>query len=282
MPGIVYVVATPIGNLEDITFRAARILREVSAVAAEDTRQSSKLLNHLGISTRLISCHEHNEQARAAELLDIVRAGGSIAIITDAGTPLISDPGFRIVNAAVEAGLTVVPVPGASAAITALSASGLPPDQFHFAGFVPPKSSQRRRAFEDLRDSKITTIFYEAPHRIVESLADLEAVLGPDRPVVVARELTKLHEEFARGTAAEVRRDFEARASIKGEITLLVGPAPERPIPESEPSDLRAQVEALIAGGMPKMDAIKEVARRHGFGKREVYKLVEPIGSAAR
>lgn len=275
MPGIVYVVATPIGNLEDITFRAARILKEVSAIAAEDTRQSSKLLNHLGISTRLISCHEHNEQARSAELLDIVRAGGSIAIITDAGTPLISDPGFRIVHQAIEAGLTVVPVPGPSAVIAALSASGLPPGEFLFAGFVLPKSGQRRRAFEDLRDRKVTTVFYEAPHRILESLADIEAVLGPDRPVVVARELTKLHEEFVRGTVAQVRGKFESRESIKGEITLLIGPAPDQPLETPAAAALRAEVEALAAGGMSKMDAIKEVARKYGLPKREVYKLAD-------
>lgn len=275
MPGNVYVVATPIGNLEDITFRAARILREVAAIAAEDTRQSSKLLNHLGISTRLISCHEHNEQTRSAELLEIVRAGGSIAIITDAGTPLISDPGFRVVQKAIEAGLTVVPVPGPSAVIAALSASGLPPDEFHFSGFVLPKSGQRRRAFEELRESKVTTIFYEAPHRILESLADIEAVLGPDRPVVVARELTKLHEEFVRGTAAEVRKVFESRGSIKGEITLLIGPAPDQLPAAAGPDDLRAQVDALASGGMSKMDAIKEVARKYGLPKREVYKLAD-------
>lgn len=275
MPGIVYVVATPIGNLEDITFRAVRILKEVSAIAAEDTRQSSKLLNHFGISTRLISCHEHNEQARATELIDIARAGGSIAIITDAGTPLISDPGFRVVQRAIEAGLTVVPVPGPSAVITALSASGLPPDEFTFAGFVPPKSSLRRQAFESLRDRRVTTIFYEAPHRILDSLDDLEAVLGPDRAVVVARELTKVHEEFARGTIAEVRNKLATRESIKGEITLLVGPAPDRPVRIPEEAELRAEVAALAAGGMSKMDAIKEVARRYGLPKRQVYKLAE-------
>jgi 16S rRNA (cytidine1402-2'-O)-methyltransferase len=273
MPGSVYVVATPIGNLEDLSYRAARILGEVSAIAAEDTRQTSKLLNHFRISTRLISCHEHNEQARTGELLDLVRAGSSIAIVTDAGTPLISDPGYRLVRSAIEAGIAVVPIPGPSAGIAALSASGLPADQFWFAGFVLPKSSQRRRMFEELRERRITTIFHEAPHRIVETLADAEAVLGPDRPIVVARELTKIHEEFLRGPLTQVRRLLAERPSVKGEITLLIGPAPDRAPAEVEPSTLRAEIDSLVAAGMPKMEAVKEIARKYGLPKREVYRL---------
>jgi len=264
-----YVVSTPIGNLEDITMRAVRLLREVAVIACEDTRQTHKLLAHYGIATKAVSYHDHNEQQRSAELIERLRAGESVALVSDAGTPLISDPGYRLVTAAIAAGIPVVPVPGASAALGALAAAGLATDEFRFCGFLPPKSGQRKKALEALRAEECTLVFYEAPHRIVEALADVEAVYG-SRPVVVARELTKLHEEFLRGSAAEVRAALESRAAVKGEITLLIGKGaadvPSVPVEEA--------VRALEQQGVPRMDAIKQVARERGLSKRDVYKQV--------
>lgn len=270
MPGVLYVVATPIGNLEDITLRGVRILREADRVACEDTRQTRKLLEHYGISTSAVSYHEHNEAARAAELVARMEAGETIALVSDAGTPLVSDPGYRLVAAAIEAGIRVVPVPGPSAAVAALSASGLATDAFEFRGFLPPKTSERRRVLEEAKASRATLIFYEAPHRIVEALDDVASVLGARR-VAVARELTKLHEEFLRGTAAEVRDRLAARPSVKGEITLLIGKA-ESPEPDETP--LTDAVRALEAQGVARMDAIKQVAKARGLSKRDVYREV--------
>src|SRR5579862_5662276 len=204
MSGILYVVATPIGNLEDITLRAVRVLKEAALIACEDTRHTRKLLDHYGISKPLVSYHEHNEATRAAELVEKLQAGTAVALVSDAGTPLLSDPGYRLVAAALDAGIPVVPVPGASAALGALAASGLATDAFRFCGFLPPKQSSRRRTLEALRNQDCTLIFYEAPHRIVATLEDVESVFGT-RPIALARELTKRHEEFLRGTSAEVR-----------------------------------------------------------------------------
>jgi 16S rRNA (cytidine1402-2'-O)-methyltransferase len=262
-----YLVATPIGNLEDITYRAVRILSEADLIACEDTRQTRKLLDHYGIAKPTVSYHEHNESERAAELVERIRAGATVALVSDAGMPLVSDPGYRLVRAAVEAGIPVVPIPGPSAVLSALAASGLPTDAFHFAGFLPSKPIQRQKMLEALAEEHATLIFFEAPHRVAESLAAIEEVLGP-RPVVVARELTKLHEEFLRGTAAEIRGVVESRDAVKGEITILVGkalapPADDRPIEEA--------VEELVNGGIPRMEAMKQVARRRGLSKREVY-----------
>jgi len=266
---ILYVVSTPIGNLEDITMRAVRILKEVALIACEDTRQTRKLLDHYGIATKAISYHDHNEQPRSAELVERLQAGESIALVSDAGTPLISDPGYRLVTAAIAAGIPVVPIPGASAALGALAAAGLATDAFRFCGFLPPKSGQRRKVLEAVRGEDCTLIFYEAPHRILEALADVEAIYG-SRPVVVARELTKLHEEFLRGPAAEVRATLASRPAVKGEITLLIGKGadevPSMPIEEA--------VEALEQQGVPRMDAIKQVARERGLSKRDVYKQI--------
>lgn len=267
--GTLFVVATPIGNLEDITLRALRVLKEAAVIACEDTRQSGKLLSHFGIPTPTISYHDHNEVSRTEDLLERLQAGSDVALITDAGTPLLSDPGYRLVTAAVAAGICVVPVPGASAALGALAAAGLPTDAFRFCGFLPPKSGQRRKALEELLDETCTLIFYEAPHRILDTLEDIEAVCGP-RPVVVARELTKLHEEFLRGTATEVRAQLADRPSVKGEITLLLGKG--TPIADNTP--LPEAVAALEAQGIPRMDAIKQVARDRGISKREVYKEI--------
>jgi 16S rRNA (cytidine1402-2'-O)-methyltransferase len=267
MPGRLYVVATPIGNLEDITYRAVRVLGEVDLIACEDTRQTRKLLDHYGIQKPAVSYHEHNETERAEELAERLRQGASIALVSDAGAPLVSDPGYRLVRAAIESGIAVYPIPGPSAVVAALSASGLPTDSFRFAGFLPHKPGQRMKALEAIADEHATVIFYEAPHRILESLEALEQVLG-DRPVVVARELTKIHEEFLRGTAAEVRAELASRDSVKGEITLLIGKATAPP-PDDTP--LQEAVGLLERVGIPRMEAIKQVARQRGLPKREVY-----------
>jgi 16S rRNA (cytidine1402-2'-O)-methyltransferase len=267
MPGALYLVATPIGNLEDITYRAVRTLKEADLIACEDTRQTRKLLDHYGIGKPTISYHEHNEAERAEDLAARLSGGASIALVSDAGMPLVSDPGYRLVQAALTAGVPVIPIPGPSAALTALAASGLPTDAFHFAGFLPHKPGQRLKALEAVADEHATVIFYEAPHRIIEALEAVEQVLGA-RPIVVARELTKLHEEFLRGTAAEIRAILAARDSVKGEITLLIGKALA---PEPDDTPVPDAVEALVRDGTPRMDAIKQVARRRGLSKREVY-----------
>ncbi len=262
-----YLVATPIGNLEDITYRAVRILGEVDLIACEDTRQTRKLLDHYSIGKPTISYHEHNEAERTADLIARLRDGAVIALVSDAGMPLISDPGYRLVRAAIESGIPVHPVPGPSAAIAALSASGLPTDSFRFCGFPPAKSGQRLKAFELLAEDPTTLVFYEAPHRILETLEVVEQTMYA-RPVVVARELTKIHEEFLRGTAAEVRAQLAARDAVKGEITLLIGKATAPP-PDDTPAN--QAVDALVRDGTPRMDAIKQVARRRGLSKRELY-----------
>jgi 16S rRNA (cytidine1402-2'-O)-methyltransferase len=267
MPGLLYLVATPIGNLEDITYRAVRVLGEVDAIACEDTRETRKLLDRYGIRKPTISYHEHNEAERAAELAARMLAGERVALVSDAGMPLVSDPGYRLVRAAIESGIRIEPIPGASAALTALAASGLPTDVFRFGGFLPPKTGQRERLLQELENEPATLIFYEAPHRILEALETIESVLGP-RPVVVARELTKLHEEILRGTAAQIHAVLAARAAIKGEMTLLIGKATA---PKAEQGPVKDAVEELVRAGAERMQAIKQVARRRGLSKHEVY-----------
>ncbi len=275
MPGTLYLVATPIGNLEDITLRALRILREeVTAIACEDTRQTQKLLAHYTIRKPLMSYHEHNEAARAVELMQMLNAGESVALVSDAGTPLLSDPGYRLVSAAVEHGVAVVPIPGASAILPALTASGLPTDSFLFLGFLPPKSAARRTRLESLAGQTVTLVLYESPHRVLETLQAIGEVLG-ERRLVLARELTKLHEEFLRGTAAEIHEQLAAREAIKGEITLVIA-RQERAAVSSDPLP---EVRCLEAQGVPRMEAIKTVAKQLGRPKREVYRLVEEQGS---
>lgn len=273
MPGTLYVVATPIGNLEDMTFRAVRILKEAALIACEDTRQTRKLLEHYGIDGPVVSYHEHNEAARAAELAGDMLRGATVALVSDAGMPLVSDPGYRLVRAAIENGVPVVAVPGASAAVTALAASGLPSDAFHFGGFLPAKEGQRARVLEELREQQATLIFYEAPHRIIETLEAVQQILG-DRAVVVARELTKIHEEYLRGTAAEIGAELAARESVKGEITLLIGKS-DGPPPDETP--VEQAVADMIRTGVGRMDAIKAVARRRGLSKRELYDQLEKL-----
>jgi 16S rRNA (cytidine1402-2'-O)-methyltransferase len=271
MTGTLYLVATPIGNLEDITFRAVRTLREAGLIACEDTRHTRKLLDHYSIDKPAVSYHEHNERERAAELTAKLLAGVSVALVSDAGMPLVSDPGYRLVAAAIQNGIPVVPIPGPSALVTALAASGMPTDAFYFGGFLPAKSGQRIRTLTSLAGVEATLVFYEAPHRILDALADIEQTLGL-RPVVVARELTKIHEEFVRGSAAEVRASLAARDSIKGEITLLIG-RPVEPPPDSTPID--EAVAACMRKGLSRMDAMKAVARRRGLSKRDVYRELE-------
>lgn len=272
MAGQLFVVATPIGNLGDISYRAVEILRGVAAIACEDTRQTRRLLNHYGIATPLVSYHEHNEAARAAELLHRLQAGEDIALVSDAGTPLISDPGFRIVSLAVAAGVKVVPIPGACAAVATLSASGLPTGAFRFGGFLPRKGQERKRMLEQMSsEPDLTLVFYESPHRIVESLADIETVLG-DPQVVLGRELTKIHEEFLRGRASEVRASLESRPQILGEFCVVIGRREPQAAFSGDPA---AEVARLVESGLDRMEAIKAVARAAGVTKRELYRRLE-------
>jgi len=269
-----YLVATPIGNLEDITLRALRVLKEVDLIACEDTRQTRKLLNHYDIKTPLVSYHEHNEMTKSAELVVDLEGGAKIALVTDAGMPGISDPGFRLIALAIRHHVPVVPIPGASAFLAALVASGLPTDSFRFSGFLPSKSGQRRRLLETVKDSPRTQVFYEAPHRLLETLADVSEVLGNDRHVVVAREVTKIHEEFLRGRAGEIFQQLKARGDVKGEITLLIAKAEEGAMTSaSETLSVAQRVREIMA--LEKADektALKKIAKERGIGKSEAYR----------
>jgi len=271
MPGTIYLVATPLGNLEDITLRALRILREADVIACEDTRHTRGLLTHFEIQKPLVSYHEHNEAERAADLARRASEGASIAVVSDAGMPGISDPGYRIVQEAIAAGVPVVPVPGPVAIEAALAASGLPSDSFRFGGFLPAKKSQRRKTLEALATETATLVFYEAPHRILAALEDVIDVLG-DRPAVVARELTKLHEEFLRGPASEIAAQLRERSAVKGEITLLIGQGPKAAVAEG---GIAERVSELMEEKIPRMDAIKQAARERGISKREAYRVLE-------
>ncbi len=278
-PGL-YLVATPIGNLEDITLRALRVLKGVDRIACEDTRLTQKLLNHYDISTSTVSYHEHNERSRTVELLALLQQGGRVAVVSDAGTPAFSDPGLELVRAAVAAGVRVIPIPGANAALSALIASGLDTDRFLYVGFLPAKPGARKGEMEalaarDPAEESLTLVFYEAPHRILETLADVEAVWGESVRVVVGRELTKLHEEFLRGTAREVRLDLSARERVRGEIVLLVECIP--PARQIKAGlTVGQQVSELIASeGLDEKDALKRVARERGVSKSDVYRELQ-------
>jgi 16S rRNA (cytidine1402-2'-O)-methyltransferase len=282
-PGL-YLVATPIGNLGDITLRALDVLRRADRIACEDTRQTQKLLNHFQIATRTVSCHQHNEGRRAHELIDALKAGGRIAVVSDAGMPGISDPGAWLAAEAIAAGVPVIPIPGANAALSALVASGLPTGEFFFIGFLPEKAGARRTRLEALAaetgraESARTLIFYEAPHRILETLADLEAVWGPELRVAVARELTKIHEEFLRGTVADVRRELAGRDRIRGEITLLVqAPSQTGTQAASAPVEKIAdRVERIQSeSGVDEKEALKRLARELGQSKSDVYRELQ-------
>ncbi len=272
-----YLVATPIGNLEDITLRALRVLKEADVIACEDTRQTQKLLNHYAITTRTTSYHEHNEMTRSAELVLELEQGARIALVTDAGMPGISDPGFRLISLAIRHQVPVVPIPGASAFLSALVASGLPTDSFRFSGFLPAKVGQRRQMLESIRESPRTQVFYEAPHRVKEALEDVVEILGGRRHVVIAREVTKIHEEFLRGDAEQVLETLKARADIKGEITLLIGKM-EATEPKVLPSrvNVRQRVEQIMAE--EKLDekaALKRAAKEMGMSKSEAYRELQ-------
>jgi len=274
-PGL-YLVATPIGNLEDITLRALRVLRCADRIACEDTRQTQKLLNHFEIRTPTVSYHMHNEGPRAEELLTDLKQGARIAVVSDAGTPGIADPGGQIAAAAIAAGIAVFPVPGANAAISALIASGLPGERFTFHGFLPSKAGQRRTALEELARDGGTHIFYEAPHRIADTLADMESVFGAAQRAVVARELTKLHEEFLRGTVGELRAELAGRAVIRGEMVLLFAPAAQSTGASAPGLGIAAEVAALMqAENLTEKDALKRVARERGIGKSEAYRELQ-------
>lgn len=272
--GTLYVVATPIGNLEDITYRAVRVLREAGLIACEDTRHTRKLLDHYSIDAKLVSYHEHNEAERAQELMQKLQAGVNIAQVSDAGMPGVSDPGYRLITLAIEHGIPVVPVPGASAAVAALAASGMPTDAFEFRGFLPARSGQRRTELESIRPAQHTLIFYEAPHRIREALDDVVSVLGPARPLVIARELTKVHEEFLRGTAGDLAAQIRAR-ELKGEITLLIGKAAEGEQTVGD-VDVRARLEQIMhEQRIDEKAALKVLAKERGVSKSEVYREVQ-------
>jgi len=274
-PGL-YLVATPIGNLEDITLRAVRVLKEADLIACEDTRQTQKLLNHYGITTRTSSYHEHNEMTRSAELVLDLEGGARVALVTDAGMPGISDPGFRLISLAIRHHIPVVPIPGASAFLAALVASGLPTDSFRFSGFLPPKSGQRRQMLESIKESPRTQVFYEAPHRVKEAVEDVVEILGAERHVVIAREVTKIHEEFLRGRASEVLAALNARGDIKGEITLLIGKAEETERKAATGVSARQRLHQIMAA--EKLDekaALKRIAKEMGVSKSEAYRELQ-------
>ncbi len=282
-PGL-YLVATPIGNLEDITLRALRVLRSVDRIACEDTRQTAKLLNHFGIRKPTVSYHLHNEQGRAEELIEALKAGGTLAVVSDAGTPGIADPGEALVRVAIAAGVTVFPVPGANALLSALIASGLPTERFTFHGFMPAKEGARRTALERLRASVPATrdepaptpIFYETPHRILGALEDVIAVFGPQQHVVLGRELTKLHEEFLRGPAGELLTTLKARPVVRGEMVLLLDPVVKGANAGEPARSLAQEVEALIrAESLQEKEALKRVAKQRGLGKSEAYRELQ-------
>lgn len=266
--GTLYIVATPIGNLEDMTFRAVRILREVDLIAAEDTRHSRKLLTHFGISRPVTSYFDHNKQVKGELILDKLAQGLSVALISDAGTPCISDPGFQLVRDAVQRGIPVVPVPGACAAVAVLSASGLPTDAYAFEGFLPSRKGKRQEKISSLSREKRVLVFYESPNRLLDTLGDVLDLLG-DRTIVVAREVTKIYEEFLRGRVSEILRELEGRP-VRGEIVLLVAPADG--LPGVSPEDIRDLLEKyLLSERLSLKDAVARVALESGQSRSRVY-----------
>lgn len=279
MPGTLYIVSTPIGNLEDITQRALRVLREVDLIACEDTRHTQKLLNHFGIDAKTISYHEHNERERAHELCHLLASGKDIALVSDAGTPLLSDPGVQLTNLAIESGIRVVPVPGVTALVAALTGAGLASEQFLYAGFLPARTSARRAKLEELRTIPATLVFYEAPHRIAATLRDAFEVLG-DRGAVIARELTKIHEEFISGSLPQLAERFHATKPARGEMVLLIDrPSAAGPTGNPNQTTTRTKLATLMAqfesAGLPARTALKKAARELGLKRDEAYRLWE-------
>ena len=282
--GTLYLVGTPIGNLEDITLRAVRVLKEVDVIACEDTRQTQKLLDHYAIETRTTSYHEHNEREKSAELVKQMQGGASVALVTDAGMPGISDPGYRLITLAIQHDIPVVPVPGAAAFLSALVASGLPTDSFQFSGFLPAKRGDRRTVLESIRKSEWTQVFYEAPHRIVEALEDVGEVLGPERHVVMAREVTKIHEEFLRGSVREVLHALKQREVVRGEITLLIGKEEAGSVTAGLSGEavsttkvsVRERVQQIMTKEkIDEKSALKKVAKERGVSKSEAYREMQ-------
>ena len=269
MPGTLYIVATPIGNLEDITLRALRVLKEVDLIAAEDTRHTQILLRHFGIRTPLTSYHEHNERAKARQLVERLQQGQSVALVSDAGTPAISDPGFRIVVEAVAAKVAIVPVPGAAALTAVLSAGGVPTDRFIFEGFLPAKQKERRTRLQAVRAETRTLVFYEAPHRLKETLNDMQAILG-EREIVLAREVSKAYEEFLRGPLSNIIQQIAER-TIKGELTLLVRGSEAPPAISQE--QLKNEIDRLKAEGMRVKEIAQLLGERHAYSKKEIYRI---------
>lgn len=269
MVGVLYIVATPIGNLEDISLRAIRVLKEVDLIAAEDTRHTQILLNHHDIRTPMTSYHEHNERAKAPQIVERLKRGESIALVSDAGTPAISDPGYRLIVETIRAGIRVIPVPGASALTAVLSASGLPTDRFVFEGFLPAKKRERRERLQALRGELRTLVFYEAPHRLTESLHDMHEILG-DREVVLAREVSKVHEEFVRGRLSEVIREMSKR-EVVGEVTLVItGSSGESGLSQNL---LRSEISKLKAAGFRVKEIAELLGEKFGIAKREIYRM---------
>jgi 16S rRNA (cytidine1402-2'-O)-methyltransferase len=273
--GILYIVGTPIGNLEDMTFRAVRILQAVDVIAAEDTRHTGKLLHHFQITTPQTSYHEHNQQRRIPELIEQLHQGKAIALVTDAGMPGISDPGYELVKACIEAGITVVPIPGPSAAITGLSAAGLPTDKFVFEGFLPAKGQERKQRLEAIASLTQTLILYEAPHRLRQTLQDLAAALGDNRQIVLARELTKLHEEFWRGSIGDAIAHYTSREP-QGEFTLLIaGVSLEKP--QLSEATLKTELQNLLDQGLSRSEASRQLAQLTSLSRRHIYQLALEI-----
>jgi 16S rRNA (cytidine1402-2'-O)-methyltransferase len=283
MTGTLYVVATPIGNLEDITLRALRVLREVDLLACEDTRQTIKLLSHYQISRPLTSYHEHNELKKATDLLQQIRSGKQVALLSDSGTPCISDPGYRLVRAALEEGIRVVPIPGANSLVAALSASGRPTDEFTFLGFLPSRKSRRRAFLQELKAEPRTLIFFEAPNRLLESLLDLHEILG-ERQTTVAREITKLHEEVFFGSLSKAYHHFRTKP-VKGEIVLILekAEAPRVLLDSLKIEEIEQEVnQMMVASGVRRSEAIRQVAGRWNVPRRELYQLLMSMRSSVR
>ncbi len=274
--GILYVVATPIGNLEDITFRALKTLEAVDIVAAEDTRNTARLLNHFGISKKLVSCHEHNEASRVEYIIGELKAGKSVAIVSDAGTPLVSDPGYRLIEAAAAEFFRIVPIPGPSSLLAALSVSGLTVDRFIFMGFPPRQSGKRKAFIKAAKDFQCTAVFFESPHRVRDFISDILEVIG-DRAAVVARELTKIHEEILRGTLSSIHKELSGRDILKGEFVLLVEILSDKDDAGKlhiDENDLDDEISSLVLDGLKSSEIAKKISEKFSMPRQVIYSRI--------